>query len=362
MIIKFTKVLDEIATLPTLHIPIGVNLNTGNPVCIDLQDSPHTVIAGITGFGKSSLINVIFTSIRLRSNDIKLLYFNPLSINSKKIFPNSIEEYNVDQIGKQLKSEVNRMQSLYDTNPTHTVLVIDECSIICEDKANTSAIEAIAKTGRHSNYCLFLLTQFPTLQSFGNSSLIKQNLHNQIVFRCGDSIRATHSVLAKDIEADKLYKKGECLVRTPNILANYGHPLHCQAFYLPSNELSKFIPDNKTDTEAPEQNENSWLTKNMLNTILSFLKDNKAISGKDIRKLLNCQNNLAQKFLSFLLKRGIIIQPESKSSKYTISNKLNLDLNSDLTWILDNPHNEKENLDTSPKSNIINLKQYLKRR
>ena len=362
MLIHFSKIIQEVTTLPNLHIPIGVNLNTSNPVCINLEENPHSLIAGISGFGKSSLVNVIFASIRLRSKDIRLVYLNPLSFNSKKLFPTSVEEFGADEIDKQLKQEVTRMESLYEANPVHTILVIDECSLVCEDRTNTLYIEAIAKTGRHSNYCLFILTQFPTLQSFGNSSLIKQNLHNQIVFRCGDSIRATHSVLAKDISADKLYQKGECFIRTPNILANYGKPLHCQAFYLPSNNLSKYIPNNEADNEALEQKENSWLTKDMLNNILTFLKDHKYISGQDIRKILKCQNPLAQKVMTLLLERGILIQAESKTGKCKLNNEIDLNLDLNLTWILDNSSKETETLNSSPKSNIINFEPYLKRR
>ena len=362
MVINFSKIADEILSLPELCVPVGINLKTANPVCIDLKESPHTLVAGITGFGKSSLVNVIFVSVRMRSKDIRLIYLNPLSINSKKLFPASVEEFGVEEINKQLSLEVKRMQSLYDSNSDYTVLVIDECSIVCEDRDNTLAIEAIAKTGRHSNYCLFMLTQFPTLQSFGGSSLIKQNLHNHVVFRCGDSVRATHSVLATDIEADKLYKRGECFVRTPNILAKYGGPLHCQAFYLPQKDICKYISEESGSQESGvrelEGKENGCLTRDELNRILAFLKENKSISGKDVRRILCCQNDQARRIIAFLIEREIIIQAESKTGKCRLSDKMDLDLNLDLSRILENPGKEEVDMDLSSKSNVIDIQRY----
>jgi DNA segregation ATPase FtsK/SpoIIIE-like protein len=381
MPINFSRIEEQIYSLKPLEIPIGINLDSNNPVCIDIAESPHTLIAGISGFGKSSLVNVIFASVRMREenkslshyvnkNDsmtTRLIYLNPLMLDSKrKRFPNSVSEHCVDDIAGQLDKEVKRMKSLYDKNPSPTLLVIDEVSLVCDDKANTENLELIAKTGRHSNYHLFLLTQFPTLDSFGDSSLIKQNLHNQIVFRCGDSVRSAHSILPKDMHTERLYKKGECLVRTPNILSNYGKALHCQAFFLSDNEVGKYI---KEAGEQGRQGEGENINKAMLKFAIETLQSKGEISIRIIREQFRVQPEPAKKIIEFLQGKGIINERTPGNGRCKINSNLPADSFADLLRIVENPQGEHTFADSDnsladlvEESNVISINQYLLRR
>lgn len=188
-----------------LKIPIGCGASGGSVVSLDIGDStPHYLIGGATGSGKSNLLHNIIVSACCRYSPTELnvylldfkegvefsQYANPILKHAKLIATEADTEYGITVL-KHLVEEKERryasfkkygckdIQGFRRRNPDalmpRIVVLIDEFQVLFgnEEKAQTiTTLEMLAKQGRACGIHLILATQ--SLKGIDLSTLVSQ--------------------------------------------------------------------------------------------------------------------------------------------------------------------------------------------
>lgn len=197
------------------RLPIVVGRDQfGNMIVYDMVDSntPHLLIAGETGSGKSSMVRVVlFTLIHYMSPDKLHLYLGDLK-NSEFHFLRRVkhvkevcmeeiemkimlqkvwkeirerrklmEEYEVDHI-----DEYNKMNP--DNQKPYILLAIDEVAMLQDEKECMSTIEKISAVGRALGVFLMLSMQRPDAKVLDGK--LKLNMTVRMGFKCDSTINS----------------------------------------------------------------------------------------------------------------------------------------------------------------------------
>jgi len=197
------------------RLPVVVGRDQfGNTITYDMVDSntPHLLIAGETGSGKSSMVRVVLsTLIQYMSPDKLHLYLGDLK-NSEFHFLRRVkhvkevcmeeiemkimlqkvwkeirerrklmEEYEVDHI-----DEYNKLNS--DNQKPYILLAIDEVAMLQDEKECMSTIEKISAVGRALGVFLMLSMQRPDAKVLDGK--LKLNMTVRMGFKCADTINS----------------------------------------------------------------------------------------------------------------------------------------------------------------------------
>ncbi|PGM07197.1 FtsK/SpoIIIE domain-containing protein [Bacillus thuringiensis] len=197
------------------RLPVVVGRDQfGNMIVYDMVDSntPHLLIAGETGSGKSSMVRVVLsTLIQCTSPDKLHLYLGDLK-NSEFHFLRRVkhvkevcmeeiemkimlqkvwkeirerrklmEEYEVDHI-----DEYNKMNP--DNQKPYILLAIDEVAMLQDEKECMSTVEKISAVGRALGVFLMLSMQRPDAKVLDGK--LKLNMTVRMGFKCTDTINS----------------------------------------------------------------------------------------------------------------------------------------------------------------------------
>ncbi|PEL63303.1 FtsK/SpoIIIE domain-containing protein [Bacillus wiedmannii] len=197
------------------RLPVVVGRDQfGNMIVYDMVDSntPHLLIAGETGSGKSSMVRVVLsTLIQSMSPDKLHLYLGDLK-NSEFHFLRRVkhvkevcmeeiemkimlqkvwkeirerrklmEEYEVDHI-----DEYNKMNP--DNQKPYILLAIDEVAMLQDEKECMSHIEKISAVGRALGVFLMLSMQRPDAKVLDGK--LKLNMTVRMGFKCDSTINS----------------------------------------------------------------------------------------------------------------------------------------------------------------------------
>lgn len=197
------------------RLPVVVGRDQfGNMIVYDMVDSntPHLLIAGETGSGKSSMVRVVLsTLIQYMSPDKLHLYLGDLK-NSEFHFLRRVkhvkevcmeeiemkimlqkvwkeirerrklmEEYEVDHI-----DEYNKMNS--DNQRPYILLAIDEVAMLQDEKECMSTVEKISAVGRSLGIFLMLSMQRPDAKVLDGK--LKLNMTVRMGFKCDSTINS----------------------------------------------------------------------------------------------------------------------------------------------------------------------------
>ncbi|HFJ9275169.1 FtsK/SpoIIIE domain-containing protein [Bacillus cereus] len=197
------------------RLPVVVGRDQfGNMITYDMVDSntPHLLIAGETGSGKSSMVRVVLsTLIQCMSPDKLHLYLGDLK-NSEFHFLRRVkhvkevcmeeiemkimlqkvwkeirerrklmEEYEVDHI-----DEYNKMN--LDNRKPYILLAIDEVAMLQDEKECMSTIEKISAVGRALGIFLMLSMQRPDAKVLDGK--LKLNMTVRMGFKCDSTINS----------------------------------------------------------------------------------------------------------------------------------------------------------------------------
>ncbi|MFA2694508.1 FtsK/SpoIIIE domain-containing protein [Bacillus mycoides] len=201
--------------LKQYRLPIVVGRDQfGNMIVYDMAESntPHLLIAGETGSGKSSMVRVVLsTLIQYMSPDKLHLYLGDLKnsefhflrrmkhvkevcmeeiemkIMLQKVWKEvrerrkMMEEYEVDHI-----DEYNKMNP--DSQKPYILLAIDEVAMLQGEKECMSTIEKISAVGRALGVFLMLSMQRPDAKVLDGK--LKLNMTVRMGFKCDSAINS----------------------------------------------------------------------------------------------------------------------------------------------------------------------------
>jgi len=271
-------------------LPAALGVDTkGNPVYLDIAQTPHLLIAGQTGSGKSVCLNSIIVSLALhcRPVDLQFLLIDPKRV---EFFPyeqmhnlisghviknvdeaihslkwlvremevrNTILEKcrcrNINDFKKKLnQGQIEGMPIPYTQDMPYIVAVIDEYAdlMMRSSKDLTDCIMALAQKARSVGIHLILATQRPSTKVISGD--IKANFPTRIALRT--AVATDSSTILGCGGAEKLLGKGDML------LSCDGDIKRIHGCYISDEEIDKAISALPSENLFYFNNENIFTT------------------------------------------------------------------------------------------------------
>ena len=272
------------ATKP-LEVAVGKDI-AGKAVMLDLASTPHMLIAGATGAGKSSGINCIITSLLMRTtpDDVRLILIDPKQVEMGQYqrLPHLLTQpvTNPKKAANALGWAVKEMERRYDVlsevgyrdiggynkafaagkivdppgtdpdgPPVHEhmpfiVIVVDELNDLMMVAARDveESITRIAQKARAVGIHLIVATQRPSVNVI--TGVIKANIPARMAFAVS-SITDSRVILDQP-GADKLVGKGDMLL----LPGNSSVPNRIQGAFITEEEVRDVVEHWRT--QAPE--------------------------------------------------------------------------------------------------------------
>jgi DNA segregation ATPase FtsK/SpoIIIE, S-DNA-T family len=237
-----------------LNIGAGKDI-AGNAVMLNLARTPHLLVAGQTGAGKSSFINSLVTSLLMRTtpDQVRMILIDPKRVEMgqyndlphlltavvtnpkkasnalqwavkemdrrylllEKVRVRDIDGYNSAFDRGELRAEENDVGEVIYTYErlSFIVIVVDELNdLMMVAKADVEeSITRIAQMARAVGMHLVIATQRPSVQVI--TGVIKANIPSRVAFAV--ATQTDSRVILDEIGADRLVGKGDMLVISP---------------------------------------------------------------------------------------------------------------------------------------------------
>ena len=328
-----------------MAIPIVLGKDiTGEPQTIDLAQTPHLLIAGATGAGKSVCVNSIILSILYNSspNEVKLLLVDPKIVELKLYndighlltpvitepkkafqalqycicemerryaFLDKMSVRDIKSYNKKIKAEHLAMERL-----PYIVIIIDEFAdlMATTGKELEGTVSRLCAMSRAVGIHLVLATQRPSTDVI--TGLIKANIPSRIAFMVASRIDSR--IILDDGGADKLLGKGDMLYVSPA----KPWPTRIQGAYVSEDEVERvvnevkkfgepdyiddeiFMDDGEEVVESFFGGESDPLYDEALDVVLN---EGKA-SASYIQRRLKIGYNRAARIIEDMEKRGVV--------------------------------------------------------
>lgn len=210
----------------TLKACIGKDIDD-NYVFIDFYKNNHLLIAGATGYGKTSLIRNILISLMIAYTDIKIILVDfkntdlpPFEIykhiNRECIYEEARFEKMLDSISKEGSERAKKIKdkgyfNVIDYNANETdfikpiIIVIDEVAQICDNKKLRSKLIKCMGLVRAYGIFFIVATQIPSKDTVG---YIKSHTIHRIGFTTADATDS--SLIMKGANLQDMNIKGRC--------------------------------------------------------------------------------------------------------------------------------------------------------
>lgn len=243
----------------------------GNPVVMDLAKTPHLLVAGTTGSGKSVCLNCMITSLiaKYSPEELRLILIDPKQVEFEVYahLPHLMIDEIVSESDKTISvlnwaiAEMERRYTLFRDNVVKDiddynasidltvtrrlpkiVIIVDELS----DLMSTSQDEIerrllrIAQKARSAGIHMVLATQRPSVDVI--TGVIKANLPSKIAFRVTSGVDSR--TILDEQGAEKLLGYGDMLIKALSIYRNVER---VQGAYIPDQDVKKitaFIREN----------------------------------------------------------------------------------------------------------------------
>lgn len=222
-----------------LTFPLGIGPD-GKTMACDISTEPHMLIGGMTGSGKSTMINAMLCALMMRAtpDDLGLILIDPKRVEfapyenvphlMRPVVTDSFEaaetlDWLVDEMEARYKfceragvrnlAELNDKLMIEDRFP-HLLCVVDELAdlMVVAKKDVEASVVRIAQKARAVGIHLVLATQSPRVQVV--TGLIKANLPARIAFTTAGSLDSRVIMDRNGAETllnygDGLYKPGD---------------------------------------------------------------------------------------------------------------------------------------------------------
>lgn len=336
-VLSFTELQkDYIKDRNGLYVNLG--MSTKNEVYnLDLCKTPHLLIAGTTGSGKSVLINSILTSLLLNYSpseleliliDVKQVEFSIYKdiphllcktitnlTDTKVVLSQCIDDINkrYERLKNTNCRNIQEYNRISETEMKYRLIVIDELAelFMLENKSKLRAdlegydrIEnqlcRIAQIGRACGVHLILSTQRPSTDVI--TGLLKSNIPSRIALSVSSAVDS--KVILDSLGAEKLTGKGDMLLK----LIGNSETTRLQSAFISDEEQkeyidtikSRYILYNNDITEILEKQkediESSQLDKEQVESILEqniryFIEHNTEYTYDVVKKIIYNYDN-----------------------------------------------------------------------
>lgn len=251
-----------------LLVALGKNI-MGNSIFCEIDKTPHMLVAGSTGSGKSVCINCIIASILMRTkpNEVKLVLVDPkkVELSMYNCIPHLLIPVVTDprKANDALKRIVREMEDRYDTfsekgvknistynewvdkqnegkpeeeqlnRMSYIVVIIDELAdlMMVASKEVEDSIMRITQMARAAGIHLIIATQRPSTDVI--TGVVKANIPSRISFAVSSSIDSR--TILDQIGAEKLLGKGDMLF----LPMGENAPVRVQGAYVSDEDLQK---------------------------------------------------------------------------------------------------------------------------
>lgn len=317
----------------SLGIAAGID-EKGRTVVIDLEDTPHMMITGVTGSGKTIFLDDIILSIISKSspNEVKFLLIDPVRSDFKvyEDMPHLIcpvlsnrgeianalsllaEEINsrnqlIFKYGKTIddyNEKVNDIKKLF-----RIVIIIDKFLDLVGEvpKSIKDSLNKIASQGRSVGIHLIINTQSPYSDVVDGTT--KANLTCRVAFSLTSGYESRAAISRTG--AERLSNPGEMLIAQ----GGDRNPIHAQASYVSYEEIKAVIKELKENNAAPvyqgrwaEVHQDMAVLEDidLVRRVLEFLSQNARTSVDQLKKELDISDPEAYEVVKFLEQNGFI--------------------------------------------------------
>jgi len=221
-----------------LIVEIGVQ-EDGTHLVLDLNKAPHLLVAGMTGSGKSVVVNSIITQLitSYTDEDVAFVFIDPkrVELSAYKDIKHAYAPpvFEVEDTVVMLEWCVGEMDSRFhlmeryghkdldarnarnDARIPHTFIVVDEMAnaMLGDRKRVEPLLVKLASMGRAAGMHLILATQRPSSDVI--TGLIKANVPARVCLPVITSIDSR--IVLDESGAEDLVHPGEMLVRVPGL-------------------------------------------------------------------------------------------------------------------------------------------------
>lgn len=334
----------------------------GNPRWMEINKTPHLLIAGATGSGKSVCVNSVITSILMRAkpDEVKLVMVDPkkvelsmyngaphllapvvndpkkASIVLKKIVEEMEHRYDLlSETGtKNIEGYNRKMESKIEAGDTsakklpYIVVLIDELAdlMLVAAKEVEDSIMRITQMARAAGIHLIVATQRPSTDVI--TGVVKANIPSRIAFTVSSSIDSR--TILDMTGAEKLIGKGDMLF----LPMGESTPTRIQGSFVSEEEVQKVVDYTikqqkaKYDeaftnlTSAPAGSSSaSYDAKDdqyddpLYNEIVDFVIKSGKTSASLLQRKYRLGYNRAARMIDLLEERGIVGPPNGSKPR-----------------------------------------------
>ena len=337
-----------------ISVALGKNIS-GNPVVIDLAKTPHLLVAGTTGSGKSVAINSMIISMLYKSTskDVRLILIDPkmLELGVYDDIPHLLTPVVTDMrlaanaltwcVGEMerrydllAEKGVRNIDSFNDNVETEDeklpkiVIVIDEFAdlFLVVGKKIEELIARLAQKARAAGIHLILATQRPSVDVI--TGLIKANIPSRISFKVSSKIDSR--VVLDQVGSESLLGHGDMLyLETGKSILQRVHGTYVSDEDV--NEIAKYLKSDKKvnyleDVTSQNESENTFSidtddTEPLYNEAVEIVIESEKASISYLQRKLKIGYNRAARLIEKMEEVGIVSSVKSNGTRDVIINK-----------------------------------------
>ena len=352
----------EIANKETA--PLGKNI-MGNVIWCEINKTPHLLVAGSTGSGKSVCINGIICSILMRAkpDEVKLVMVDPkkVELSGYNGVPHLMRPVVTDpkEASVALSKIVSEMERRYDTfSETKTkniatyndyvekknknlppdeqikkmpfiVVIIDELAdlMLVASKDVEASIMRITQMARAAGIHLIIATQRPSTDVI--TGVVKANIPSRISFAVSSSIDSR--TILDMTGAEKLLGKGDMLF----LPMGEADPERIQGAFISDDEIKRIIDytiaqqkaeydqafmnlkedSDKSASQKEDMTQVEEYDDPLYNEIVEFVIETQKASASLLQRRFKLGYNRAARIVDLLEERGIIGPPNGSKPR-----------------------------------------------
>jgi S-DNA-T family DNA segregation ATPase FtsK/SpoIIIE len=328
-------------------IPICIGKDiSGNIEVIDLSKTPHLLVAGTTGSGKSVFINTLLTSIlyKFSPEELRLILIDPKMLElsvyndiAHLLTPVVTEPKKAIIALKWVCKEMERRYSLMNEEGTRSlegynqksveklpfiVVFIDEMAdlMMTAGKEVEHYVQRLAQMARACGIHLVMATQRPSVDIITGS--IKANFPSRISFQVASKYDS-RTVLG-EVGAEQLLGNGDMLMsKNGTSLIRY------QSAFISDEEVNKLIKEIKRSQKVEYLEELEEIIKNendnldtlsdedeeLISKSIDLIKSSQKASTSFLQRNFQIGYNKAARIMEVLEKRNVVSEPNHSGKR-----------------------------------------------